>query len=90
MARKNKAQLAGLIHTVTGIGWANTNQACIYAGITKPTLDNWIADGLRCSRIGRCLRLKYSDIDRYMRKYEVGRQLDVSLDRIAREAVIGL
>lgn len=87
MARKNKKQLADMAHTVTGIGWANTNQACFYAGITKPTLDNWIDDGLRCSRIGRCLRLKYSDIDEYMRKYEIGGPLDVDLDEMVREVM---
>jgi len=60
--------------TVTGIGWANGRQACLYAGIGLPTLRRWLDDGLAHSRIGGLLRIKYSDIDEYIRRYQVDKQ----------------
>jgi excisionase family DNA binding protein len=60
--------------TVTGIGWANGRQACLYAGIGLPTLRRWLEDGLPHSRIGGLLRIKYSDIDEYIRRYQVAGQ----------------
>ena len=93
MAGKTKKQLATMAHTVTGIGWGDTDQACIYASISMPTLRQWRANGLRSAKIGHCVRIKYSDIDAYLQAQMVNDVEDLDMDKIrkiAMEAVADL
>lgn len=47
--------------------------ACIYADISKPTLDKWLAKGLPISKIDGCFRIDSRDIDDFMDKHKIRR-----------------
>ncbi len=91
MACRSKKELAAIAHTVTGVGWASKEQACVYASISGRTLDKRLADGLRHSRVGGCVRIKYTDIDEYLLSHQAGDSFDhATCSSIAAEILEGL
>lgn len=71
---KTKKSMSAKAYTVTGVGWADKEQACIYASIGMRTLDRWISEGLLHSKIGGCLRIRYTDLDAFMLSYQAATQ----------------
>lgn len=49
----------------------NKKNACIYADITSPTLDKWIAQGLKIAKINGSYCIKKSDIDEFIENHEI-------------------
>ena len=52
-------------------GYSKVKRAAQYAGVSERTFRKWLKDGLRHSRIGRTILIRYSWIDEYLAKYEV-------------------
>lgn len=51
-------------------GWAKIKEAAKHAGVSKRTIEDWIKQGLKVSRLPTGLRLiKYEWIDEYLEKY---------------------
>lgn len=87
MAKKSKKEMLETVTPPTGVGWGNCEQICLYANISKHTLNKWIDDGLRHSRPGGLIRIMYADVDRYLLKFAQGDEdLDGSIDTIIKEA----
>lgn len=49
----------------------NKKNACIYADISAPTLDSWIAMGLSISKINGSYCINRDDLDRFIQKYKM-------------------
>lgn len=49
----------------------NKKNACIYADITAPTLDKWIAKGLKIARVNGSYCIKKSDLDLFIEKHVI-------------------
>ena len=77
MPTRPKKEFTAIAHTVTGIGWANKEQACCYANISSSTLKKWMQNGLKHSRIGACLRIRYKDLDDFMLSFQAGQDIDL-------------
>jgi len=79
MPHVSKKQLESIAQTVTGIGWADTKQAAVYLSLGYQTIRSAIKDGeIKASRVGRLVRVRYSDLDEYMlaRRMSVSREID--------------
>lgn len=63
-------------------GYCKVKRAAQYAGVSERTFRKWLKDGLRHSRVGRTILIKYSWIDEYLAKYEV---LQNEVDEIVEE-----
>jgi excisionase family DNA binding protein len=51
-------------------GWAKIKDAASYAGISKRTVEDWLKQGLKCSRLPTGLRLiKYEWVDEFLEKF---------------------
>ncbi|MEG0619181.1 MAG: hypothetical protein RR557_07780 [Bacilli bacterium] len=46
--------------------YLSKSKACIYADISAPTLDNWLAKGLPVSKVDGCFRIDTQEIDKFM------------------------
>ena len=51
--------------------YLNKKNACVYAGISAPTLDAWIAQGLPVSRINGAYCINREDIDRFIHNFKL-------------------
>ena len=52
--------------------YLNKSKACVYAGITAPTLDQWLAKGLPISKIDGTYCIDTVDIDRFIKRHRIG------------------
>ena len=51
-------------------GWCKIKKAAAYADVSDRTLENWLKQGLKCSRLPTGTRLiKYEWIDEYLQGY---------------------
>ena len=67
--------LSELVNTVekdcvTSARYLSKGNACKYADISRPTLQNWIVAGLPVIQIGGCERIDKYDIDLFMVKHK--------------------
>ena len=46
--------------------WLTVAEAAAHAQVQEATIRQWIASGLRAGRVGRVLRLRREDIDRWL------------------------
>ena len=46
--------------------YLNKKNACLYADITPPTLDKWLAKGLPITKIDGTFRIDTQEIDKFM------------------------
>jgi excisionase family DNA binding protein len=59
-----------------------------YASVSRNTLKNWLACGMPCYRVGRCLRVKKGDFDAWMQQFRNGTEsadLDVIWHQVMEE-----
>jgi len=49
----------------------NKKNACIYADITAPTLDKWIAKGLEIAKINGSYCIKKTDLDEFIEAHKL-------------------
>lgn len=49
--------------------YLSKTNACIYADISAPTLDNWLAMGLPIAKIGGVFRISTEDLDSFIEKH---------------------
>ncbi len=68
--------------------WGGIKDACQYAGRCERTVRNWLAEGLRHSRLpsGRIL-IKFDDIDNYLSQFAV---TESEIDRQVSEMLRGM
>ena len=52
--------------------YMNLGNACIYADISRPLLNEWLAMGLPVSQIGGVKRIDAYEIDKFMIKHRIG------------------
>jgi excisionase family DNA binding protein len=60
----------------------------VYASASRNTLKKWLACGMPCFRIGRCIRVKRSEFDAWIKQFRVGASdnLDAVWDQVMKEA----
>ena len=69
-------------------GWLSLGEACTYAGVSRDTLNTWIDDGLKISRIGeRIDRIKPANIDEYVERFE---RSESGMDEITAKVTAGI
>lgn len=51
--------------------YLNKKNACVYAGISAPTLDSWIALGLPASKINGAYCIDQLDLDKFIEKFKM-------------------
>lgn len=51
--------------------YLNKKNACIYANISAPTLDNWINMGLEVSKINGSYVINTDDLNKFIAKYKI-------------------
>jgi excisionase family DNA binding protein len=56
-------------------GWAKVKDAARYAGVSIRTFRDWLKAGLKHSRIGGVILIKYTNIDEYLSGFEVEENL---------------
>jgi excisionase family DNA binding protein len=68
-------------------GWASVKKAAKYADISERTMRDWLKSGLKHSKpSGGMIRIRYSDIDDYLLKYQVNENfVDAVVDEILRD-----
>ncbi|MGO2084164.1 helix-turn-helix domain-containing protein [Vagococcus sp.] len=49
--------------------YLNKQNACVYADISAPTLDKWVAEGLPIAKINKCFRIDTKDIDKFIEEH---------------------
>jgi excisionase family DNA binding protein len=51
-------------------GWGKVKEVAAYAGVSERTVEEWLKQGLKCSRLPTGLRLiKYQWIDEFLEKF---------------------
>lgn len=51
--------------------WLSIDQAAEYIAVSKPTIREWMTDGLRHARVGeRIVRIKQEWVDEYIEAHE--------------------
>lgn len=73
MSEINKQVKKTLLHIENNYAvrteYFNKKNACIYADVTAPTLDRWIAKGLKIAKINGSYCIKKSDLDEFIEKH---------------------
>lgn len=52
--------------------YMNLENACIYADVSRPTLNDWLAKGLPVSQIGGAKRIDAYEIDKFIAMHRIG------------------
>ena len=66
-------------------GWAKVKTAASYAGVSERTVEDWLKQGLKCSRLPSGLRLiKYQWVDEFLEKFSDSQN---RIDQIADEVL---
>jgi hypothetical protein len=47
-------------------------ELAVYASVCRNTLTKWLACGMPCYRVDRCIRVKKSDFDQWFRQFRSG------------------
>jgi len=51
--------------------WLRTKQAAAYCNVSLRTLDIWLKEGLKSSKVGQCRLIKRTNLDAFLFGYEV-------------------
>ena len=51
--------------------YLNKKNACLYAGISAPTLDEWIKNGLSVSKINGSYCIDQLELDKFIAKFQI-------------------
>ena len=68
-------------------GWCKIRQAAAYAGVSTRTMRDWLKQGLKHSRVGGCILLRFSDVDAFIEKFTVNENL---IDTVVDDVLKGL
>lgn len=52
-------------------GWQRIKAAAKYCGVSERTFHDWFKRGLPFSRIGGCVLIRCSDLDEFLKGYQV-------------------
>jgi excisionase family DNA binding protein len=64
-------------------GWATIKKAAKYADVSERTFRDWLKNGLKHSRLNaKTIRIRYSDIDEFLERYQVDDHLVDDLGRL--------
>jgi predicted site-specific integrase-resolvase len=66
-------------------GWGKIKSAAAYAGVSERTLEEWLKQGLKCSRLPSGLRLiKFQWIDEFLEEFSRSKN---PIDRITEDVL---
>jgi len=65
--------------------WLTIQQAGEYCQVSRRTVESWLKDGLRHSRVGRCVRIHQDWLDEFLTSFSEESKADAIVAEIARE-----
>ena len=66
--------------------WAYKKKAAKHAGVSRPTLDIWIKNGLPCRKLDGCYLIRLEDVDNYIiERGETKSEIDKAVDGLMKK-----
>jgi excisionase family DNA binding protein len=67
--------------------WLTIDQTSEYAQVSRRTIEVWLKDGLRFSRVGRTVRIRREWIDEYLEAFSIQSNVDQVIEEIRAEMI---
>ena len=58
-------------------GWGRVKQVAKYTNVSERTLRFWLKNGLKSSKIGGIVLVKFSDLDEFIEGFQVKSSIDL-------------
>ena len=65
-------------------GWAKAKRIAKYTGVSERTLRSWLKNGLKYSKIGGIVLIRFRDADEFIEKFRVESDVDLIVSGLER------